>query len=161
MMYWINIKLCQLCYSEPLQYESSARWFHWLSIKRDQRMVHQADLVIIGVSVGLALGILISCLIFFGIRWYKNRAYLSRSTNESSLTTLPIRTNGLGASTDFSASLDSSVSTSRSENLKKNSHFTWWNHESKDRFASASGILKYSYRYVYFSLKHEFNSLFD
>ncbi|TKY50130.1 Leucine-rich repeat receptor serine/threonine-protein kinase [Spatholobus suberectus] len=111
-------------------------------------MVRQADLVIIGVSVGVTLGILISCLIFFGIRWYKKRAHLRRSANESSVTTLPIRTNGLGTSTDFSASLDSSIATSRSENLKKNSHFSWWNHQKKDRFSSASGILKYSYKEI-------------
>jgi len=119
-------------------------------------MVRQTDLVILGVSVGLALGILISCLIFFGIRWYKKRAaHLRLSANESSVTTLPIRTNGLGTSTDFSASLDGSIATSRSEDLKKNSHFTWWSHQNKDRFASASGILKYSYKYAHFSLKHE------
>ena len=94
-------------------------------------MVRQADLVIIGVSVGLTLGILISCLIFFGIRWYKKRAHIRRSANESSLTTLPIRTNGLGTSSDFSASLDSSIASSWSENLKRNSHFSWWNHQNK------------------------------
>ncbi|KAG4914751.1 hypothetical protein JHK87_052308 [Glycine soja] len=111
-------------------------------------MVRQADLVIIGVSVGLTLGILISCLIFFGIRWYKKRAHIRRSANESSLTTLPIRTNGLGTSSDFSASLDSSIASSWSENLKRNSHFSWWNHQNKDRFASASGILKYLYKEI-------------
>ncbi|CAJ1947234.1 unnamed protein product [Sphenostylis stenocarpa] len=112
-------------------------------------MVYQTDLVIIGVSAGLALGILISCLIFFGIRWYKKRAaHLRLSANDSSGTTLPIRTNGLGTSTDFSASLNSSIATSRSDNLKKNSHFNWWSHKNKDRFASASGIPKYSYREI-------------
>ncbi|CAJ2665874.1 unnamed protein product [Trifolium pratense] len=109
-------------------------------------MVRQTDLVIIGVSVGLALGILISCLIFFGIRWCKKRSHLTRSASEPSLTTLPIRTNGIEASTDFSASITSSIGTSRSDNQQKNSHFTWWNHQNKDRFASASGILKYSYK---------------
>ncbi|KAL5080368.1 hypothetical protein RYX36_008789 [Vicia faba] len=109
-------------------------------------MVRQSNLVIIGVSVGLALGILISCLIFFGIRWCKKRSHITRSANEPSLTTLPIRTNGVEASTDFSASITSSVTTSRSENLQRNSNFSWWNHQNKDRFASASGILKYSYK---------------
>ncbi|XP_017411213.1 calcium/calmodulin-regulated receptor-like kinase 2 isoform X2 [Vigna angularis] len=112
-------------------------------------MVRQTDLVIIGVSAGLALGILISCLIFFGIRWCKKRsAHRRLSANESSVTTLPIRTNGLGTSTDFSASLNSSIATSRSENIKKSSHFNWWSHQNKDRFASASGILKYSYKEI-------------
>jgi hypothetical protein len=123
-------------------------------------MVRQTDLVIIGICVGLALGILISCLIFFGIRWCKKRSHLTRSASEPSLTTLPIRTNGFEASTDFSASITSSIGTSGSDNTQKNSHFTWWNHQNKDRFASASGILKYSYKYVYFALNHDVKSFF-
>ncbi|KAL1338270.1 hypothetical protein HN51_032951 [Arachis hypogaea] len=111
-------------------------------------MVRQADLVILGVSVGLALGILISCAIFFGIRWYKKRVNIGRSANENSVTTLPIRTNGLGTSTDISASITSSIAPSRYDNVQKNSHFSWWSNQSKDRFASASGILKYSYREI-------------
>ncbi|KAI4352352.1 hypothetical protein L6164_006615 [Bauhinia variegata] len=111
-------------------------------------MVEQADLVIIGVTVGVALGLLIACLLFFGIRWYKKRAHLSRCTNErsSSVTTLPIRTNGLGTSTDFSDTTTISIPTSRTEILQEKSHFSWWNHKKKDQFASASGILKYSYK---------------
>ncbi|KAL1291662.1 hypothetical protein HN51_060200 [Arachis hypogaea] len=111
-------------------------------------MVRQADLVILGVSVGLALGILISCAIFFGIRWYKKRVNIGPSANENSVTTLPIRTNGLGTSTDISASITSSIAPSRYDNVQKNSHFGWWSNQSKDRFASASGILKYSYREI-------------
>ncbi|KAE9612603.1 hypothetical protein Lal_00005783 [Lupinus albus] len=111
-------------------------------------MVRQADLVIIGVTVGLALGILISCLIFFGIRWYKKHANIRRSANENSVTTLPIRTNGLETSTDFSASITSSMGMSRSGNVHTNSHFSWWSHQSKDRFASPSGIPKYSYKEI-------------
>ena len=110
-------------------------------------MVDQADLVIVCVSVGVALGVLIACLIYFGIRWYKKRAHrLSRSANEPSLTTIPIRTNGLETSIDFSASLTSSIATSRSPNPHKSSHSTWWSHQNKDGFASVSGILKYSYK---------------
>ncbi|TKY65019.1 leucine-rich repeat receptor serine/threonine-protein kinase [Spatholobus suberectus] len=86
-------------------------------------MVDQADLVIICVSVGVALGVLIACLIYFSTRWYKKQAHLSRSANEPSLTTLPIRTNGLGTSTDYSASLTSSIATSR-EIQKATHNFT-------------------------------------
>ncbi|KAF7803119.1 calcium/calmodulin-regulated receptor-like kinase 2 [Senna tora] len=109
-------------------------------------MVRRADLVIIGVTVGLALGIFIALLTFFGVRWYKKRAHLRQSSREPSLTTLPIRTNGLGVSTDFSASLTSTTTTAMPENLHKNSHFSWWNHQNKDRFSPTSGILKYSYK---------------
>ena len=113
-------------------------------------MVGQADLVIICVSVGVALGVLIASLIFFFLRRYKKRAHLRRSANEPSSTTLPIRTNGLGTSTEFSASLTSSIANSGSDNLQRKSHFTWWNHQNKDPIAPASGILKYSYKYALF-----------
>ncbi|PSS30541.1 Calcium/calmodulin-regulated receptor-like kinase [Actinidia chinensis var. chinensis] len=109
-------------------------------------MVHSGDLVIIGISVGLAIGIFIACLVFFGIRWHKKHAHLRRCANERSATTLPIRTNGLGTSTDFSASLTNSVSVKGSDHLAKNSQLTWWGNSSKDRLVSASGMPRYSYK---------------
>lgn len=111
-------------------------------------MAYKADLVVIGISVGLALGILIALLIFCAIRWYKKRAHLRRCANERSVTTLPIRTNGLGTSTDFSASLSSSIAVKESENVHKNSQFFWWNNQNKDRVASVSGTPKYSYKEI-------------
>ncbi|KAF3444932.1 hypothetical protein FNV43_RR14625 [Rhamnella rubrinervis] len=109
-------------------------------------MAHKADLVIIGVSIGLALGLLIALLVFYGIRWYKKRANLRQCSNERSIPNLPIRTNGFGTSTDFSASLTNSVAIQVSENHHKNTQPSWWNHHNKDRFASVSGILRYSYK---------------
>ncbi|XP_075672076.1 calcium/calmodulin-regulated receptor-like kinase 2 isoform X2 [Castanea sativa] len=111
-------------------------------------MVPQAWLVIIGISVGLALGILIAFLVFRGIRWYRKRAHLRRCANEHSIpsTTLPIRTNGLGTSTEFSASLTNSITIEGSEQLHKSSQLSWWKSQNKDRIASASGILRYSYK---------------
>ncbi|KAH7532805.1 hypothetical protein FEM48_Zijuj04G0061100 [Ziziphus jujuba var. spinosa] len=111
-------------------------------------MAHKADLVIIGISVGLALGLLVALLIFYGIRWYKNHAHLRRCANERSVTALPIRTNGFGTSTDFSASLSNPVPIQVSEIQHKNSLSSWWNHHNKDRFTSVSGILRYSYKDV-------------
>ncbi|XP_054802457.1 calcium/calmodulin-regulated receptor-like kinase 2 isoform X2 [Prosopis cineraria] len=105
-------------------------------------MARQTTLVIIGVTVGVAFGIFIASLVFFGIRWYKKHARLTHSAKESSLTTLPIRTNGLGTSTDFSASLTSSISNSMSENLQRTSNFSWWSHQNKDRFSPTSSISK-------------------
>ncbi|KAL0450418.1 UNVERIFIED_CONTAM: Calcium/calmodulin-regulated receptor-like kinase [Sesamum latifolium] len=105
-------------------------------------MVHKADLVIIGISVGLAAGILIASLVFFGICWYKRRAHLRRCANDRSAANLPIRTNGLNTSIDSSASLSSSV-TIKETLTQKPQHF-WWNNHSKDRLASVSGILRYS-----------------
>ncbi|KAF3945355.1 hypothetical protein ACB098_01G225100 [Castanea mollissima] len=111
-------------------------------------MVPQAWLVVIGISVGLALGILIAFLVFRGIRWYRKRAHLRRCANEHSIpsTTLPIRTNGLGTSTEFSASLTNSITIEGSEQLHKSSQLSWWKSQNKDCIASASGILRYSYK---------------
>lgn len=118
-----------------------------LFLTKDQRMVQQADLVIIGICVGLAAGILIASLAFFGIRWYKKRARLQQRENERSPSTLPIRRHGLNTSVDFSASLSSSVTNGPIEPIQKPQH-SWWNNHTKDRFASVSGILRYSYKYV-------------
>ncbi|KAL2329765.1 hypothetical protein Fmac_017346 [Flemingia macrophylla] len=122
-------------------------------------MVNQADLVIICGSVGVAFGVFIACLIYFGIKWHKKRARLSRSANEPSLATLPIRTNGSGTSIDFSASLTSSIATSRSPNPQKGLHSTWWNHQNKDGFSSTSGIVKYSYKEIQKATQNFTNTL--
>ncbi|XWS36866.1 hypothetical protein CRYUN_Cryun20dG0122100 [Craigia yunnanensis] len=111
-------------------------------------MAHKADLVVIGISVGLALGILIALLVVFGIRWYKKRVNLRRCSNERSVTVLPIRTNGFGTSTDFSASLSNSVTVQVPEYHQKSYLNSWWSPHGKDRFASASGLPKYSYKDV-------------
>lgn len=109
-------------------------------------MVHKGDLVIIGICVGLFLGIFIAVLAFFGIRWYKKHAHILRRTNERSVATHPIRTNGLGTSTDFSASLSSTVTVKGSQYSQKSSQPSWWSHHSKDRFVSASSIPRYPYK---------------
>lgn len=124
------------------------RCFQSQNLRNDQRMVPQAGLVIIGISVGLALGILIAFLVFLGIRWYRKRAHLRRCANEHSIpsTTLPIRTNGFGTSTEFSASLTNSITIQGPEQLHKSSQLSWWKSQNKDRIASPSGILRYSYK---------------
>ncbi|XP_059641036.1 calcium/calmodulin-regulated receptor-like kinase 2 [Cornus florida] len=109
-------------------------------------MFRKGDLVVIGISVGVALGLFIACLIYFTIRWYKRRAHLRRCANEQSAATLPIRTNGLGTSLNSSASLSNSVTVKVSDYLAKNSPLSWWSHHSKDRIATASGIPRYSYK---------------
>lgn len=109
-------------------------------------MVRKADLVIIGISVGLAFGALIASLVFFGVRWYKRHANFRRCANERSVATLPIRTNGFGTSIDDSSSLSTSVVVKESDHNSKNLQHSWWSHHSKDRFASPSGIPRYSHK---------------
>ncbi|KAK6129106.1 hypothetical protein DH2020_037142 [Rehmannia glutinosa] len=104
-------------------------------------MVHKADLVIIGISVGLAVGILLASLVFFGICWYKKRVHLRRCATDRSAATLPIRTNGLDTSVDSSASISSFMPIKT-----QNPQHSWWNKHNKDRFVSASGIPRYYYK---------------
>lgn len=109
-------------------------------------MGHSGDLVVLGISVGLAIGILIASLVFFGIRCYRRYAKLKRGSNERSVTVLPIRTNGFNTSTDFSASLANSIAVQAPEYHQKSSPSSWWSRHSKDQFTSASGLPKYSYK---------------
>ncbi|KAL2504935.1 putative leucine-rich repeat receptor-like serine/threonine-protein kinase [Abeliophyllum distichum] len=109
-------------------------------------MVRKTDLVIIGISVGVAAGVLIASLILFGICWYKKRPHLPRSANDRSLATLPIRRNGLGTSIELSASLSNSEIIKGSDYLAKKPQNPRWSNHSKDRFASASGLPRYSYK---------------
>ncbi|KAL2552168.1 putative leucine-rich repeat receptor-like serine/threonine-protein kinase [Forsythia ovata] len=110
-------------------------------------MVQKADdLVIIGISVGLAVGILIASLVFFAICWYKKRVHLRRCANERSVATLPIRTNGLGTVIESSASIPNSATVKVLEYLAKKPRRSWWNNHGKDQFLPTSGIPRYSYK---------------
>ncbi|CAL0299090.1 unnamed protein product [Lupinus luteus] len=117
-------------------------------------MPRQFFLLITGVSFGLALGILSAVLVFFFMRCSKKDTSIRQSANDTSkindtsVTVLPIRTNGLETSTDYSASITSPTAVSRSENGQRDSNFSWWSHQSKDRFAKPSGIFKYSYKEI-------------
>ncbi|KAF9587583.1 hypothetical protein IFM89_004041 [Coptis chinensis] len=105
-------------------------------------MAHQADLVIVGVSVGVAIGFVLAACAFFGVRWYRKRSRLQHSSSSRSVTTLPIRMNGVGTSIDSSASLSSSFSFHGPQQLTK------INQRSKDLYTPTSGILNYSYKDV-------------
>ncbi|XP_022860587.1 calcium/calmodulin-regulated receptor-like kinase 2 [Olea europaea var. sylvestris] len=109
-------------------------------------MVCKTDLVILGISIGVAAGVLIASLILFGICWYKKPAHLPRNANECSIATLPIRENGLGTSIESSASLSNSVIIKRSDYLARKPQNSWWINHSKGRFGSASGLPRYSYK---------------
>lgn len=111
-------------------------------------MAQKGELVVIGISVGVALGIFIAVLAFLGICWFKKRSHLQNANNDHSGMILPIRTNGLGSSIDSSASLSDSEYVTGSDYLPKGSHFSWWSYRSKDGLASASGIPRCLYKYV-------------
>ncbi|KAI7727715.1 hypothetical protein M8C21_008348 [Ambrosia artemisiifolia] len=109
-------------------------------------MVRKADLVIIGVCVGVAVGIFLAALAFFGIRWYRRRAHLRKCANDHSATTLPIRENGVHTSNILSESFASSVSVKVVTYPAKTSPLSKWNKNNKEQLVSASGLPKYSYK---------------
>lgn len=114
-------------------------------------MIHKADLVIIGVCVGVAVGILLASLGFFGIRWYRRRANLRKCANDHDIgiSTLPIRQNGVDTSSMLSESFPNSVTVKISTYPAKTSPLSKWNKNGKDQLASASGLPRYSYKYVF------------
>ncbi|KAJ9562292.1 hypothetical protein OSB04_007452 [Centaurea solstitialis] len=111
-------------------------------------MVQKADLVIIGVCVGVAVGILLASLAFFGIRWYRRRAHLRKCANDNSAATLPIRRNGVDTSSIWSESFPNSVTVKVSTYPAKTSPLSKWNKNHKEQLASASGLPRYSYKDV-------------
>ncbi|PIA57615.1 hypothetical protein AQUCO_00600381v1 [Aquilegia coerulea] len=111
-------------------------------------MGRQADLVIVGVSVGVAIGFLVAVCAFFSLKWYRKRSHLQHSSSTRSVTSLPIRMNGVGTSIDSSTSLSNTFSFQGPQQPPKSPQQSRWNGHNKDLFASTSGILKYSYKDV-------------
>ncbi|CAN1181120.1 Calcium/calmodulin-regulated receptor-like kinase 2 [Linum perenne] len=113
-------------------------------------MVSKGDLIVIGISVGLALGVLIAVLLFIFVRWYNKRAHLRKcAANEmaqqrSPTSSVPIRVNGLDASTDFSASI--TIRDMQLAHKVPSPHSSWWSRPSKDHFISTAGVVRYSYK---------------
>ncbi|XP_020090089.1 calcium/calmodulin-regulated receptor-like kinase 2 isoform X1 [Ananas comosus] len=106
-------------------------------------MGSQANITIIGVTVGAVAVILIAVAVFVLIRIYKNW-----SRKEPSISSLPIRTNGANAT-----SIDSSVSISVSESAHdlqttatRNTYWGRRGQHNNDLHTSASGIPRYSYK---------------
>ncbi|URE02957.1 STYKc [Musa troglodytarum] len=103
-------------------------------------MVNQTYKIIIGVSVGIAVGILIGCGALIVIRLYKKRSYDQHQSRDLSIASVPIRVNGVNASIDSSATLSGSGTNSGFQYMAKR------NANTKDLFASLSGIPRYSYK---------------
>ncbi|KAH9618912.1 hypothetical protein KSS87_008436 [Heliosperma pusillum] len=100
------------------------------------------NLAIVCTAVGVVVGIFISVLVFFFIKWYKRRSDIE----DISLTRVPMRQNGRGLDIDSSASLSGSVLVSLPELAAKSSAPSWMNYHSKDRTPSVSGIPNYSHK---------------
>nr|GEV72164.1 calcium/calmodulin-regulated receptor-like kinase 2 [Tanacetum cinerariifolium] len=109
-------------------------------------MVHKVDLVIMGVSVGLAVGTLITLLVFLSIRWYKRHSYLRRSAHDGSPWGLPVHKRGIDSRNILSESINNSVKVKLASYPAKHSPLATLPNNVKERVAPVSGLLKYSYK---------------
>ncbi|KAK9067153.1 hypothetical protein SSX86_014478 [Deinandra increscens subsp. villosa] len=109
-------------------------------------MTAKRDLVIIGVCAGVAVGIFLASLAFFGIRWYKRRDRLRKCANENGTSTLPMRQNGLHTSNVLSESFPNSMTVKVSTYPVKTSPLFRWKRNRKEQLVSASGLPRYSYK---------------
>ncbi|KAJ6833860.1 calcium/calmodulin-regulated receptor-like kinase 2 isoform X2 [Iris pallida] len=110
-------------------------------------MENQTDIIIIGVSVGVAIGILVASCVFFTIRYYRKCSDVLYPTSQPSAASLPIRVNGIGTSIDSSASISVSEIGHGSYHVgKANTHWGLQGHQGKDPLSSLPGIPRYSYK---------------
>ncbi|XP_010943327.1 calcium/calmodulin-regulated receptor-like kinase 2 isoform X1 [Elaeis guineensis] len=107
-------------------------------------MGNRTDIIVTGVSVGVAIGILVAFCAYIAIRFYRKHSHVRQQPNELSAASLPIRANGIGTSIDSSASL--SVSDVLHQTGNRNTYWGQRGHQNKDLFVSISGIPRYSYK---------------
>lgn len=104
----------------------------------------QTDKIIIGVTVGVAAGIVLSCCAFFVVRFCRKRAPPSVSSREFNTASLPIRANGIDSSIDSSASL--SIGYDLEDVPNRTKYWGQRKHQERDLFSSFSGIPRYVYK---------------
>lgn len=110
-------------------------------------MAHETNIIIIGVTVGVAIGILVASCAFIAIRLYRKRSDVVYRSREFSGATLPIRANGIDASIDSSASISvSDIGHSLHLVGKANTHWNLRRHQGKDALSSLSGIPIYLFK---------------
>lgn len=108
--------------------------------------MEQTNKIIIGITVGVAVGIVLSCCAFFAVRFCRKRAPPSLSSRELNTSSLPIRANGIDSSIDSSASL--SIGYDLEDVLNRNKYWGQRKHQEKDLFSSFSGIPRYLHKYA-------------
>ncbi|KAI7757052.1 hypothetical protein M8C21_021560 [Ambrosia artemisiifolia] len=101
-------------------------------------MSQKTDLVVVGVCVGVAVGIFLASLVFFGVRWYKRRARLRRFANDRGTSTRPIRENGVNTSNALSESFSNSLTVNVSTYPAKTSPLYKWKKNRNEPVVSAS-----------------------
>lgn len=100
-------------------------------------------LAIICTCAGVVIGILVSLLVFFLVRWYKKRSDFENHNRDNPFTRKNGHAHVQGLGLDSSASISDSVVVPLPDIPAKS---LWLNHHNKDRNTSVSGIPNYLYK---------------
>lgn len=107
----------------------------------------QTDKIIIGVTVGVAVGIVLSCCTFFAVKFCRNRDSPGQSSRELRTSSLPIRANVIDSSIDSSASHSTfDIEPGLQHVPNKSNYWGRKKHPERDLFSSHSGIPRYLYK---------------
>lgn len=109
-------------------------------------MREQSSGLIIGISIGVVIGVALAIVAFFCIRYHRKHSQIGNSSSRRA-STIPIRANAADSCTILS---DSSMGTVSPKSSIQNGRSFWLRGLKKANVISASGILEYNYKYVYF-----------
>ncbi|KAK8968939.1 putative leucine-rich repeat receptor-like serine/threonine-protein kinase [Platanthera guangdongensis] len=107
----------------------------------------QTEKIIIGVTVGVAVGIILSCCTFFAVRFCGKREPRSESSRDLRTASLPIRANGIDSSLDSSSSFSTLENGPDLQHMPNRSNYRGLKkHTERDLFSSLSAIPRYLYK---------------
>lgn len=118
---------------------------YWTNKKE---MKEESSGLIIGISIGVVIGVVLAVVSFFCFRYHRKRSQIVNSSSRRA-TTIPIHANGADSCTIMS---DSSLGTESPRSSTQNGMSLWLGRIKKASVVSASGILEYSYKYVWLFL---------
>ncbi|GLT72521.1 hypothetical protein SLA2020_444480 [Shorea laevis] len=98
--------------------------------------------LIIGISIGVVIGVLLAIVALLCIRYHRKRSQIGNSSSRRAAA-LPIRTNGVDASTILS---DSTIGPDSPVKAGQNGMTVWLDGFKRSNVVSVSGLPEYSYR---------------
>lgn len=99
--------------------------------------------LIVGITIGVVIGVLLATGALFCIRYRKRRSQIGSSSSRRA-STVPIRANGVDVCTILS---DSTIGQESPKLPETNGASLWVDGPKRKNVISASGVLKYSYKY--------------
>ncbi|GKV45760.1 hypothetical protein SLEP1_g52810 [Rubroshorea leprosula] len=98
--------------------------------------------LIIGISIGVVIGVLLAIVALLCIRYHRKRSQIGNSSSRRAAA-LPIRTNGVDASTILS---DSTIGPDSPVKAGQNGMTVWLDGFKRSNVVSVSGLPEYSYK---------------